>query len=96
MLMGFVNSSSSVPAFFSSLKLRIVTAGIRKIKIHGAIWKKGARSAKPLLGILKSPSKTHKNKLVTMRNNPMTRYPIAEEKNEAISFFSSAYNGWFF
>jgi len=48
-LMGFVNSSSSVPAFFSSLKLRIVTAGIRKIKIHGAIWKKGARSAKPLL-----------------------------------------------
>ena len=44
---GLVNNNSSVPCFLSSEKLRMVTAGIRKIKIHGAIVKNGVKSAKP-------------------------------------------------
>jgi len=69
----------------------MVIAGIRKIKIHGASRKKGARSAKPELGILKAPSKTQRNNPQTTRNKPITKYPIGEEKNEAISFFRIAY-----
>tara|TARA_R110002012_G_scaffold9716_2_gene44789 strand:+ start:217544 stop:217774 length:231 start_codon:yes stop_codon:yes gene_type:complete len=68
----------------------MVIAGIRNIKIQGAIWKNGARSANPVSVILKGPLKTHRNKPVTTRNNPITRYPIAEEKNEDISFLSIA------
>ncbi|GAL82543.1 hypothetical protein JCM19274_2319 [Algibacter lectus] len=44
---GFVNRSSKVPCFFSSEKLRMVTAGIRNIKIHGANKKKGDKSENP-------------------------------------------------
>ena len=52
---GFVNNNSSVPCFFSSEKLRIVTAGIKKISTAGAKAKKGLKSAKPLFKILYSP-----------------------------------------
>ena len=42
---GFVSSNSIVPVRRSSLKLRMVTAGTRKRKTHGAMKNSGARSA---------------------------------------------------
>jgi hypothetical protein len=45
---GFVSNNSMVPCFFSSEKLLMVTAGIRKINIQGASVKKGVKSANPL------------------------------------------------
>jgi hypothetical protein len=51
----------------------MVTAGIRKIKIHGAMVKNGVKSANPLFKILKSPSKTQ-------RNNPLSNKKIAITK----------------
>ncbi|MNT54450.1 hypothetical protein D3C72_1916150 [compost metagenome] len=42
---GFVNNNSKVPCFFSSEKLLMVTAGIKKIKIQGAKVKNGVKSA---------------------------------------------------
>jgi hypothetical protein len=46
-----------IPAFcfFSSAKLRIVMAGIRKIKIQGAKVKNGDISAKPVFKRLQNP-----------------------------------------
>ena len=70
---GLVNKSSNVPCFFSSEKLRIVTAGIKKIKIHGAKVKNGLKSANPLFKMLKSPSKTQ-------RNNPLSSKKMAITK----------------
>ncbi|MNY65612.1 hypothetical protein D3C86_2029070 [compost metagenome] len=42
---GLVKSNSRVPCFLSSEKLLMVTAGIRKIKIHGVNVKNGVKSA---------------------------------------------------
>ncbi|MGK0377078.1 MAG: hypothetical protein ACJA1Z_000886 [Patiriisocius sp.] len=64
----------------------MVTAGIKKSSTQGAKSKNGAKSAKPLSRILKSPSKIHKNKPLIIRNIPMTKYPIGLEKKEVISF----------
>jgi hypothetical protein len=72
----------------------MVMAGIRKVKIQGANRKKGAKSAKPELGILNSPSKTQRNNPVTTRNKLTTKYPIGEAKNELISFFNIANKGY--
>jgi hypothetical protein len=68
----------------------MVIAGIRKVKIHGARLKKGFTSAKPLSRILYSPEKTNKNNPQTIRNIPITKYPIGEEKKDCISLFSIA------
>src|SRR5690606_38805333 len=87
---GLVSNNSNVPCFLSSEKLRMVTAGIKKIKIHGANKKKGDISAKPKIKILKSPLKTHKNKPLSTRKIAMTKYPMGEAKNELISFLSMA------
>ena len=70
---GLVNSNSIVPCLFSSEKLRMVTAGIKKIKIQGANLKNGLKSANPEFKILKSPSKTHKNKPFSNKNTAMTK-----------------------
>jgi hypothetical protein len=50
-LNGFV-VHSRVPCFFSSEKLRMVGAGIRKIKIHGAKVKKRGHIGNPVFRIL--------------------------------------------
>ena len=70
---GFVNRSSKVPCFLSSEKLRMVTAGIRKIKIQGAKVKNGLKSANPLFKILKSPSKTHRNNPLRIKKMAITK-----------------------
>jgi len=72
----------------------MVIAGIKNVKIQGASWKKGAKSAKPELGILNSPSNTQRNNPVTTKNKLMTKYPMGEAKNELISFFSIASKGF--
>ena len=73
LLMGLVSKSSRVPCFFSSLKLRMVTAGIRKIRIQGANKKNEDKSAKPLSRMLNSP-------LNNQRNNPFSNKNIAITK----------------
>ena len=83
--MGLVNSNSKVPCFISSEKLRIVTAGIKKIKIQGDIVKKGDKSAKPLFKILYSPSKTQRNNPFNNRKIAITKYPIGDPKKDFIS-----------
>ena len=87
-LRGLVKSISNVPCFFSSEKLFMVTAGIRKISIQGANLKNGLISAYPEFKMLKSPSKTHKNNPFINRKTRITIYPINELKNELISFFN--------
>jgi hypothetical protein len=86
--MGLVNKSSIVPCFFSSEKLRIVTAGIKKINIHGAMVKKGDKSANPLFKMLYSPSKTQRNNPLSKRKMAITKYPIGEPKKDFISLNS--------
>jgi hypothetical protein len=83
--MGLVSNNSIVPCFFSSEKLRMVTAGIRKIKIQGARVKNGDKSANPLFKILKSPSKTQRNNPLSNKKIAITRYPIGEPKKDFIS-----------
>jgi hypothetical protein len=83
--MGFVKSNSIVPCFFSSEKLRIVTAGIKKINIQGEIVKNGDKSAKPLFKMLYSPSKTQRNNPLSKRKMAITKYPIGEPKKDFIS-----------
>ncbi len=51
----------------------MVTAGIRKIKIHGANLKNGPKSAKPEFRILNSPLKTHKNNPLSIKNIAITK-----------------------
>jgi hypothetical protein len=51
----------------------MVTAGIKKIKIHGANLKNGLKSANPEFNILNSPSNTQ-------RNNPLSKRKIAITK----------------
>src|SRR5690554_3234494 len=85
---GLVNKSSMVPILISSLKARIHTAGIKKIKTHGANSKKGDKSAKPESKILKFPLKTQRNSPLTIRNRAITKYPIVLEKKEFISRFT--------
>ena len=87
---GLVSKSSMVPSFFSSEKLFMVMAGIKKIKIHGAILKNGFMFAKPLSKMLYSPVKTNKNKPLTTKNIPITRYPIGVAKKDCISLFKIA------
>jgi hypothetical protein len=84
--MGFMKNSK-VPLFFSSLKLRIVTAGMRKYETQGISERE---SAKPELGILNSPSNTHKKALLLQER--IVASTGREEKNEEISFFRIA--GW--
>src|SRR5690554_6680992 len=62
-LIGCVNSHCSVFELSSSANKRMVSAGIMKSKIHGAIKKKLLREAVPVLKILNSLSKNHKNRL---------------------------------
>ena len=83
--MGLVSNNSSVPCFFSSEKLRIVTAGIRKSKIQGAIVKKGVISANPEFNTLYSPSNTHKKSPLKSKNKAITKYPMREPKKDLIS-----------
>ena len=87
---GLVSNNSKVPIFFSSLKARMVTAGIKNKRIHGANWKKADRSAKPASSILKVPLKTHRNKPLKTKNKAITKYPIGLAKKEFISRFISA------
>ena len=70
---GLVSKSSMVPSFCSSEKLFMEMAGIRKIKIQGAILKNGLIVAKPLSKMLYSPVNTNKNRPLTTKNIPMTR-----------------------
>ena len=88
---GLVNNNSIVPCFFSSEKLRMVTAGIKKIKIHGANLKNGLISAKPEFKMLNSPSKTQRNNPLSKRKIPMTKYPIGEPKKDFISRNNNAF-----
>ena len=90
---GLVRNNSKVPIFFSSLKARIVTAGIKNKRTQGANWKKADRSANPASNMLKVPLKTHKNKPLKTKNNAITKYPIGLAKKECISRFISA-NIW--
>jgi hypothetical protein len=70
---GLVSNSSKVPILRSSLKALIVTAGIKNKKTQGAMTKKEDKSAKPLSRILKSPSKTHKNNPLMIKNKAITK-----------------------
>ena len=72
-LNGFVSNNSKVPCFISSEKLRIVTAGIRKINIQGEMVKKGLKSAKPEFNILYSPSKIQRNNPFRIRKIAITK-----------------------
>lgn len=90
MLIGFVFKISMVPTLYSSANMRMVMAGIRKMKIHGAKKKKPFKSANPVFRILKSPSKTQRNKPFKTKNTAITKYPIGVEKNEFSSFFNMA------
>ncbi len=72
-LSGLVFRISMVPKRISSLKLRIVIAGIKKIKNHGVIKKKLFRSAKPAFNILRSPLKTHKKNPFINKKTKITR-----------------------
>jgi hypothetical protein len=69
----------------------MVTAGIKKIKIHGANLKNGLISAKPEFKILNSPSKTQRNSPFNNRKIAITKYPIGEPKNDFISRNKSAF-----
>jgi len=55
---GLVDNSSTVPVLYSSAKHRIVKAGIRIIKIKGAIRKNGWREATPFSIMLFAPGRT--------------------------------------
>src|SRR5690606_26249047 len=87
---GLVNKSYKVPCFFSSEKLRIVTAGMRKIKIQGDSKKNEDISAKPLSRILKSPLNSQRNNPLSNKNTAITKYPMGEAKKELISLFKIA------
>ena len=82
---GLVIKSSIVPCFFSSEKLLMVTAGIRKINIQGDKVKNGVKSAKPLFKILKSPSNTQRNNPLSNKKMAITKYPMGEPKKDLIS-----------
>src|SRR5690606_30412823 len=82
---GLVSNNSIVPCFLSSEKLRIVTAGIKKIKTQGANVKNGVKSAKELSKMLKSPGKTHKKSPFKSKKTPITKYPISDPKKDCIS-----------
>ena len=94
--MGLVSKSSSVPIFFSSLKARIVTAGMRNSSTKGANSKKAARSANPASNMLYSPPKTQRNNPLITKNTAITKYPMGPAKKLFISFcmiaFIGAYN----
>ena len=84
--MGFVANNSNVPLLNSSDKVRIVIAGIRKTKTHGAVAKNGSKEAYKPSNIL--PGKTHKFSPKKRKNTPMLMYPIKELKNPFISFLN--------
>src|SRR5690606_31274523 len=88
--MGLVSKSSRVPCFFSSLKLRMLTAGIKNIKTQGANRKKEDKSAKPFSKILNSPLKSHKIRPFSNKKSAITTQPMGEAKNELISFLNMA------
>jgi hypothetical protein len=88
---GFVNNSSIVPCLISSEKLFIVTAGTKKISIHGAIKKKGDKSAKLLWGMLYTPSKIHNKSPFIDKKTAITKYPIKEPKKDLISLMQIAF-----
>ena len=73
----------------------MVTAGIKKIKIHGANLKNGLISAKPEFKMLNSPSKTQRNNPLSKRKIPMTKYPIGEPKKDFISRNNNAFIFYF-
>jgi hypothetical protein len=69
---GFVNNNSMVPLFFSSAKLRMVMAGIKKRYTQGAIINKPSKEEYPLSSTLNSPGKTHRNRLTMSKNTIIT------------------------
>src|SRR5699024_3418852 len=85
LVIGLVCSISIVPNLNSSLNNRMLTAGIKNIRIHGDSSKNGDKSANPESKILYSPGIIHRNKPLATRNKPITRYPTVEEKKAFIS-----------
>src|SRR5699024_7926355 len=85
LVIGLVCSISIVPNLNSSLNKRMLTAGIKNIRIHGDSSKNGDRSANSESKILYSPGITHRNNPLATRNKPTTKYPTGEEKKAFIS-----------
>src|SRR5690606_4369473 len=88
---GLVSNNSMVPCFFSSAKLRMVTAGTKSNKTHGANWKNGVKSLYLLCKMLYSPSKIQRNNPHKIKNSPMTKYPVSETKKDLISLNNMAF-----
>jgi len=65
----------------------MVTAGIKKIKIHGEMRKNEDRSANPLSKMLKSPLNNQRKSPFKSKNTAITKYPMGEAKKLWISFF---------
>src|SRR5690554_8212455 len=82
---GLVSRSSIVPCFLSSEKLRMVTAGIKKINTQGARVKNGFKSAKEPSRRFKSPSNSHKINPFSNKKTAITRGSLSEGKSECTS-----------
>jgi hypothetical protein len=70
----------------------MVIAGIKKVKIQGAKEKNEFKSANPAFKILKASLKINKNKPLTSKKTPITKYAMGLAKNELNSFFKMAIN----
>ena len=81
-----------VPLLNSSAKLFIVIAGIKNINTQGVRKKNEFKSAKPAFRMLKSSLKRNKNKPLSNKKTPMTKYAMGLAKNELNSFFKIAIN----
>lgn len=86
---GMVSNNSIVPDLISSLKKRIVIAGMRNKNTHGAMINKPSMLAYPELRIFKFPSNTKRNNPVIHKNTVSTKYPIRELKKLDISFLNN-------
>lgn len=70
--------------------------GIKNKNTHGANKKKLLKSAKPYSKMLKAPLKTHRKSPLSIKNNPITKYPTGEVKKDRISRLKMANMIWGF
>jgi len=76
---GCVNNHCKVPELSSSDRVRMVNAGIKNKSTQGAMKKKLLKVAVPILKMLNSLSKNHKNKVqITTKAEPQmyAMYPV--------------------
>ena len=83
-----------VPLLFSSANERMVMAGIRNIRIHGAKLKNASSVAKPSSKILVSGNTQVNNPFAT-KKMVIAIYPISELKNTFNSFLKMANTVYF-